>query len=180
MKSGDRGKIEEGGFLRITGRIKELIITAGGENVAPVPIEDNFKAECEACSNIMVVGEQQRFIAAIISFKVDMDPKTMLPSHNLMAEAVRFFKNEVGVDVKTTDEAIINPKIIDFVHRAMEKTNAKAVSRATTVRKFKLIPDDFSINGSELTPTMKLKRKVTETKYRQVIDEMYAQQLAAL
>merc|ERR1711957_474071 len=81
LHSGDRGIVDPEGFLRITGRIKELIITAGGENVAPVPIEDNFKAECEACSNIMVVGEQQRFIAAIISFKVDMDPKTMLPSH---------------------------------------------------------------------------------------------------
>ena len=55
--SGDRGKIDADGFLRITGRIKELIITAGGENVAPVPIEDNFKLECPACSNIMMIGE---------------------------------------------------------------------------------------------------------------------------
>jgi len=175
LHSGDQGRLEEGGFLRITGRIKELIITAGGENVAPVPIEDNFKAQCEACSNIMVVGEQKRFIAALISFKVDMDPKTMLPSHNLMAEAVKFFKNEVGVDVKTTDEAIINPKVIDFVHRAIEKTNAKSVSRPAHIRKFTLIPDDFSINGTELTPTMKLKRKVTEAKYKHVIDEMFVQ-----
>ena len=58
VHSGDKGKIDSDGFLRITGRIKELIITAGGENIAPVPVEDNFKLECVACSNIMMVGEQ--------------------------------------------------------------------------------------------------------------------------
>ena len=58
IMSGDKGKIDENGFLRITGRIKELIITAGGENVAPVPIEDNFKLFCPPCSNIMLLGEQ--------------------------------------------------------------------------------------------------------------------------
>ena len=57
IKSGDKGKIDEQGFLYITGRIKELIITAGGENIAPVPIEDNFKLFCPPCSNIMLVGE---------------------------------------------------------------------------------------------------------------------------
>ena len=56
FRSGDQGKFEDG-WLKITGRIKELIITAGGENIAPVPIEDNFKLECPACSNIMVIGE---------------------------------------------------------------------------------------------------------------------------
>jgi long-chain-fatty-acid--CoA ligase ACSBG len=56
--------------LKITGRIKELIITAGGENIAPVPIEEKFKFECPACSNIMVIGENQRFMGALITFKV--------------------------------------------------------------------------------------------------------------
>lgn len=58
LHSGDRGKILPDGMLKITGRIKELIISAGGENIAPVPVEDNFKLECVACSNIMMVGEQ--------------------------------------------------------------------------------------------------------------------------
>ncbi len=61
-----------------------MIITAGGENVAPVPIEDNFKLECPACSNIMLIGENQRFIGALITFKVDIDMKTGLPSRNLI------------------------------------------------------------------------------------------------
>lgn len=58
IHSGDKGKLEKDGHLKITGRIKELIIGAGGENIAPVPVEDNFKAICTACSNIMIVGEQ--------------------------------------------------------------------------------------------------------------------------
>ena len=58
LKSGDKGKIDANGFLKITGRIKEIIITAGGENIAPVPVEDAFKVACPPCSNIMMVGEQ--------------------------------------------------------------------------------------------------------------------------
>lgn len=85
--SGDRGKVDSDGFLKITGRIKELIITAGGENIAPVPVEDNFKLICAACSNIMMIGEQQRFMASLITFKVDIDPKSGVPSRNLTAEA---------------------------------------------------------------------------------------------
>jgi len=80
------------GFLKITGRIKELIITAGGENVAPVPIEDNFKEACPACANIMLVGENRRFMSALITFKVEIDMKKGVPSNDLIEEAVRYFK----------------------------------------------------------------------------------------
>jgi long-chain-fatty-acid--CoA ligase ACSBG len=73
VMSGDLGTIDEHGWVRITGRIKELIITAGGENIAPVFIEDTFKRECPPCSNIMVVGDHQRFISALITFVVDVD-----------------------------------------------------------------------------------------------------------
>jgi len=76
FKSGDLGKLDQGRFLWITGRIKELIIGAGGENIAPVPVEDKFKNECLACSNIMMVGEQRRLMSALITFKVDIDMKT--------------------------------------------------------------------------------------------------------
>lgn len=80
IRSGDKGKIEKDGHLKITGRIKELIIGAGGENIAPVPVEDNFKEFCAACSNIMMVGEAQRFMGALITFKVDVDPASGEPS----------------------------------------------------------------------------------------------------
>ena len=174
MRSGDRGKIEKDGHLKITGRIKEIIIGAGGENIAPVPIEDNFKEICPACSNIMVVGEQQRFMAALITFKVDVNPASGQPSQNLTAETQAYFKKQLGIDLKTSDEACKEPKVIELVQKCMDATNKKSVSRAAHLRKFKLVPTDFSIPGGELTPTLKLKRKVTEKKYTALVEEMFA------
>lgn len=86
LHSGDLGKIDEKGFVYITGRIKELIITAGGENVAPVIIEDNFKDACPPCSNIMAIGENQKFLSAIITLKVDVDPSKGTVTRNLTNE----------------------------------------------------------------------------------------------
>ena len=151
--------------MYITGRIKELIITAGGENIAPLIIEDNFKEFCPPCSNIMVIGENQKFLCAFITFKVDVDMTKGIPSNNLTSDARNFFKNTLNVEVKTSDEACSNDKIQKFIEQSFEKTNKKAVSRAAYIRKWKLLPVDFSITGNELTPTLKLKRKVTEKKY---------------
>ena len=115
LRSGDLGKLDAQGFLYITGRIKELIITAGGENIAPLIIEDNFKEQCPPCSNIMVIGENQKFLCALITFKVDIDMSVGAPSQNLTSEAKNFFKNQFGLDIKTSDEAIKNEQIIKFV-----------------------------------------------------------------
>jgi len=123
IHSGDRGKIDSDGHLRITGRIKEIIIGAGGENIAPVPIEDKFKEICPACSNIMIVGESQRFMSCLITFKVDVDPKTGQPSQELMPEAIALLKKEAGVDVKTSDEACTNEKVMAFMQKCVDKTN---------------------------------------------------------
>jgi long-chain-fatty-acid--CoA ligase ACSBG len=174
FRSGDQGRLDQGRFLKITGRIKELIITAGGENVAPVPIEDAFKLECPACSNIMLVGENQRFMAALITFKVDIDMKTGLPSMALTNDAIKFFKDNAGVDVKTSEEAVKSQKIFELVQKCVVQCNKKLVSKAAHIKKFKLLAVDFSMPGGELTPTMKLKRKVTETKYKKEVDELYA------
>lgn len=93
LHSGDLGKTDQNGFLFITGRIKEIIITAGGENVGPVIIEDTFKEYCYPCSNIMVIGENQKFMSALITFKVDIDVNKGIPSHNLTPDVVNFFKS---------------------------------------------------------------------------------------
>lgn len=144
MHSGDRGKIETDGHLKITGRIKEIIIGAGGENIAPVPIEDNFKTLCGICSNIMVVGEMQRFMAAIITLKVDVDVKTGQPSNNLTPEVQAFLKKEAGTSVKTSDEACKDAKVLEYLNKCIAETNKKSVSRAAHIRKFRVVPVDFS------------------------------------
>ena len=113
-------------------------------------------------------------MAALVTFKVDVDPKSGIPSRTLTAEAKAVLKKATGMDFNTTDEAIAEPKVSEFVKKCIEATNKKSVSRAAHMRKFKLLPDDFSIPGGELTPTLKLKRKVTEKKYVQFVDEMFA------
>jgi len=104
-------------------------------------------------------------MAALVTFKVDIDPKSGVPSRNLTNEAKTALKAATGIDFKTTDEAIAEPKVSEYVKNAIEATNKKSVSRAAHIRKFKLLHDDFSIPGGELTPTLKLKRNVTQKKY---------------
>jgi long-chain-fatty-acid--CoA ligase ACSBG len=144
FKTGDQGRIDKGGQLKITGRIKELIITAGGENVAPVPIEDNFKEACPICSNIMLIGENRRFMSALITLKADMDMKTGLPSKDLLPETSEYIKKNVGVDLKDTETASKNEKIFAFIQKCVEATNKKSVSKAAHIKKFVLLPADFS------------------------------------
>jgi long-chain-fatty-acid--CoA ligase ACSBG len=85
-----------------------------------------------------------------------------------------FFKNQLNAgEINTTEEAIASEKVQKYIQQCLEKANSKAVSRAYHVRKWKIIPVDFSLPGGEFTPTLKLKRKVTEKKYQSLIDEMY-------
>ena len=108
FRTGDQGTFEKK-YLKITGRIKELIITAGGENIAPVPIEDNFKLQCPACSNIMMIGENQRFMAALITFKVVVDlANGGVPTNNLDPMVLKYFKDKCGINITTSDEACKN------------------------------------------------------------------------
>lgn len=89
-------------------------------------------------------------------------------------EAQAYFKKELGLDLKTSDAAVKEPKVVDLVSKCIDATNKKSVSRAAHIRKFRLIATDFSIPGGELTPTLKLKRKVTEKKYIALVEEMFA------
>ena len=130
--------------MLITGRIKEIIITAGGENIAPVAIEDKLKHECAAISNVMILGDDRRFLAAFITLKADMDMKTGLPTNVLIPESRAVFKKELNLDFKTTEEALSNPKVVEYIQKCIDKVNAKAVSRAAHLRKWKILPLDFS------------------------------------
>jgi hypothetical protein len=86
-------------------------------------------------------------MAALVTFKVDIDPASGNPSNNLMPEISKFFKTELNLDIKTSEEACSNPKVIAYMNQAIERTNTRAVSRAAHVRKIKLLPVDFSIPG---------------------------------
>ena len=174
LRTGDVGKVDEDGFLFITGRIKELIITAGGENVAPVPIEDNIKLALPFISNAVVIGDKKKFLSVLLTLKVDMDMDTGLAT-NALSGPCKTALAEVGItDVETVEDVLANPSLDEIVTAGLEAANEKAVSRAQMIRKHAFLNNDFGVGSGELTATMKLKRSVVASKYAEVIDEIYA------
>jgi len=166
LHSGDLGRINERGNLSITGRIKELIVTAGGENVAPIPIEDAILHLCKIISTVVVMGDGKQFLSALITLKTDADG-------NLLKEVTDVLK-EIGSDASNIVEAINCDKTKLFIQTTFDEVNSKAISRAQLVRKWAMLPKEFSFDGGELTPTMKIKRKVVAQKYAKIIEKMYS------
>jgi long-chain-fatty-acid--CoA ligase ACSBG len=166
LHSGDQGYINKNGNLMITGRLKELIVTAGGENVAPLPIEEMLKEHCKIISNILVLGDDKKYLSALITLKTD-------PNGNLTQEVLDFIK-EIGSDATNIVEAINCDKIKFVIQKNIDEVNKKAVSRAQLVRKWAILPHEFSIEGGEMTPTLKIKRKFVSQKYSKVIEKMYS------
>ncbi len=153
--SGDLGKLDDEGFLYIVGRKKELIVTAGGKNVAPAVLEDRLRAH-PLISQCMVVGDNQPFIASLIT--IDQDALKTWVSAN---------KKEGASLVDLTND----PDLIAVIQTAVDEAN-KAVSRAESIRKFKILPTDFTIAGGHLTAKLSLKRHV--------IGKEFATEIAAL
>jgi long-chain acyl-CoA synthetase len=155
FKSGDLGRLDDEGFLYITGRKKEIIVTAGGKNVAPAVLEDRLRAH-PLVSQCMVVGDNQPFIASLITIDQDM------------------LKGWIAANNKSgaTLETLINdPDLIAVIQTAVDEAN-KAVSKAESIRKFTILPKDFTIAGGQLTAKLSLKRHV--------IGEQYAAEITAL
>merc|ERR1711916_95383 len=174
LHSGDVGRVDQDDFLWITGRIKELIITAGGENIAPVPIEDNIKLALPFISNAVVIGDKKKFLSVLLTLKVDMDMDTGLAT-NALSGPCKTALAEVGItDVETVEDVLANPSLDEIVTAGLEAANEKAVSRAQMIRKHAFLNNDFGVGSGELTATMKLKRSVVASKYAEVIDEIYA------
>ena len=177
LHSGDLGTELDNGFFRITGRIKELIITAGGENVAPIPIEEAIKKELNCISNAMVVGDQRKFLTCLLAFKVEADPETLEPTDKLTKAAKDWCIEEAKCEVHTLKEVLwpglAHETIMAHIQRGINRVNLKAVSNAQKVQKWVVLPRDFSVQGQELGPTLKLKRHAVMTKYSSTIDAMY-------
>nr|XP_046241367.1 long-chain-fatty-acid--CoA ligase ACSBG2-like isoform X1 [Scatophagus argus] len=150
LHSGDLGKHDQHGFLYITGRIKELIITAGGENIPPVPIEDALKAEVPIISNAMLIGDKLKFLSMLLTLKCVVDDNGD-PTDKLSPEALDFCKQH-GVTATTVSEIITNkvPAVYQAIQEGIERVNARATSNAQKVQKWVILERDFSVGGGEL------------------------------
>ncbi|KAG3099415.1 hypothetical protein PI124_g10357 [Phytophthora idaei] len=128
LYSGDIGELDEDGFLSITGRLKELTITFGGENIPPVLIENEIKAKLLALSNVIVIGEKRNYLTFLCSLRVEPDAATGAPTDKLDKVALAVAK-EIGSDVTTVSDAQSCEKFRQYISDGMARANTRAVSR---------------------------------------------------
>ena len=155
--TGDLGRIDDDGFVYITGRKKELIVTAGGKNVAPAILEDRLRGH-PLVSQVVVVGDQKPFIGALATLDSEMLPG-WLRNH--------------GLPEMSAKEAAENPQVLAAIDRAIKRAN-EAVSRAASIRKFRILPIDFTVANGYMTPSMKLKRAAVLRDFADDIEKIYA------
>jgi len=174
LKTGDLGVIDSDGFHFIVGRQKDLIITAGGENVAPSIIQDNVKEQLPIISNVLVLGDKQKFCSCFLTLSVEVNPDTLEPSRRLTGSAIDWCRS-VGSQANTVDDIIKRPdtRVMRGIQAGIDRANKKAVSNAAKLQKWMILPQDFSLPGGELGPTMKTKRVYVTKKYAKSIDKIY-------
>jgi long-chain acyl-CoA synthetase len=156
FKSGDLGKLDDDGFLYIVGRKKELIVTAGGKNVAPAVLEDRLRAH-PLVSQCVVVGDNQPFIAALVT----VDP-----------DALKLWVANNKKDGASIADLVNDPDLIAVIQTAVDDAN-KAVSKAESIRKFTLLPTDFTIAGGHLTAKLSVKRHVVAKEFAKEIEALF-------
>ena len=155
--TGDVGHIDDDGFLFITGRKKELLVTAQGKNVAPAPLEDRIRAHA-LVSQCMVVGDNRPYVAALIT----LDPEALGP----WARAHGLPENATAVDLHD------NPELIADIQQAVDGAN-RMVSTAESIRKFKILTTDWTEAGGQLTPSLKLRRNVVMKEAAEAVESLY-------
>ncbi|MBL0182170.1 MAG: long-chain fatty acid--CoA ligase [Chitinophagaceae bacterium] len=156
LHTGDIGIFEDGKYLKITDRKKELFKTSGGKYVAPQPIENKMK-ESPFVEQMMVVGAEQKFVGALI-----------VPSLPNLKE----WMQHKGIAFTTIEDAVHNPKVLDLYKELVDSFN-KFFNHVEQIKKFELLPNEWTIDSGELTPTLKLKRKVIMEKYKTAIERIY-------
>ncbi|MHB2148278.1 AMP-dependent synthetase/ligase [Calditrichota bacterium LG25] len=157
FKTGDIGYLDSDGFLHITDRKKDIIITAGGKNIAPQPIESHIGKDYYI-EQIALIGDKRKYITALI-----------VPSF----EALEEFAQKHDIKYDTLSELVNNEKVIQFYQQRLDELS-KPLSGYERIKKFTLLPQPFSVEKGEITPTLKLKRKVIEKNYRDEIERMYS------
>lgn len=156
FRTGDIGRIDEDGFLFVTDRKKELFKTSGGKYIAPSPIEQMIRSS-RFVSQVVLVGNERKFAAALI-----------VPNFEMLES----YAKHKGLDVRSPVEFCSDPRMIDLIERQVaEKT--KGLARFETVKKIALIENELSVEGGELTPTLKVRRRVVDEKYKDLIDRLY-------
>jgi long-chain acyl-CoA synthetase len=155
--TGDIGDLDEDGYLRITGRKKEILVTAAGKNVAPAVLEDRLRAH-PLVSQCIVVGDQKPFVAALITLDAEMWP-LWAPTH--------------GLENVPLEEARTHPKVLDALQHAVDRAN-QAVSKAESIRKFAVLPGDFTEANGYLTPSLKMKRNLVMKDFEADVESLYS------
>ncbi|WP_223632798.1 long-chain fatty acid--CoA ligase [Corallococcus sp. EGB] len=161
LHSGDVGQLDAEGFLRITGRKKEIIVTSGGKKTSPANIEEMLKA-VSPVGHALVVGDRRNYLVALVTLEPDR---------------ARKLAREKGwpEDVAALVE---DPQLQQHLLEAIERDVNPKLSRFETIKRFRVLPGEFTIDGGELTPSMKMRRKVVEQKYADVIDALYREPAA--
>jgi len=158
LRTGDKGSVDDEGFLTITGRIKELFKTSGGKYIAPPAIESKFKAICPYASQFVVFGNERNFCVALIT----LDP-----------DAMDGWAEENGMAGASYSEIVGSDAVLEMVGGYVEELNSR-LNRWETIKKWELLDHDLSVESGELTPSMKVKRNVVEDNYKDKIDAFYA------
>jgi len=177
LHSGDKGYMDHEGMFKITGRYKELIIGAGGENVAPVPMEDFLKTnevdgQRYGISDAMMVGDKRKYNVVLLTLQTKGYTGELPGTDELDGAAA-----QVNPAVKTVGEAMNDPTWQAHLNNAIKAVNANqqvCPSNASRIQKFAILPKNFSVEGEEFTPTLKLKRSVVEKQYADIIEGLYA------
>ncbi len=154
--TGDIGELSPEGYLRITDRKKDLIKTAGGKYVAPQKLEGLLKAN-RFISQVHIHGDQKKYVVALLTLNMD---------------SLRSWADENDISSKARDELVKNPKVRELIKNAVAETNSHLAS-FETIKNFAILARDFTVESGEMTPSLKLKRKVVDEHYRTVIDGLY-------
>jgi len=156
LKTGDIGFLDADGFLTITDRKKDLIVTAGGKNIAPQPIENILKTN-PYITNAVVIGDRRRYVTALI-----------VPNFEKIEEYAKFFK----ISYRDRADLIRNEQIVNFIRSEIERATPNLASYER-IKKIALLDREFDIAQGEITPTLKVKRNIIESRYQEMIEDLY-------